>query len=259
MSQPILLERNGSIATVTLNKPEKMNALDIGMWRMLADTFNALSADDDVRCIILRGAGDKAFSAGADIEEFPRTRNSAAQSRVYSQVTQAGMRAIADCRHPTVALIQGACVGGGLEISTMCDMRICGASSRFGVPINRLGLVVSYDELRGLTALVGKAGTLEILLEGRVFGADEALRKGLVNRVVADDELVADVAATARRIGHGAPLVARWHKKFLHRMEDTRPLTDTELDEAHHCFDTEDFRIGYRAFLDKVKPTFQGK
>jgi enoyl-CoA hydratase len=259
MSQPILLERNGNIATVTLNKPEKMNALNFEMWQMLADTFNALSADDSVRCIVLRGAGDKAFSAGADIEEFPRTRNTAAQSRIYSKTTQAAMHAISDCRHPTVALIQGACVGGGLEISTMCDMRICGVSSRFGVPINRLGLVVSYEELRGLTTLVGKAGTLEILLEGRVFGAEEALRKGLVNRVMADDDVVAEVAAVARRISYGAPLVARWHKKFLRRMEDPAPLTEDELDEAHHCFDTEDFKIGYQAFLDKTKPAFKGR
>lgn len=259
MSEPILVERNERIATVTLNKPDKRNALNFEMWKMLADIFNALSADDTVRCIILRGAGGQAFSAGADIEEFSRTRNSAAQSRVYSQTTHAAMRAISECGHPTVALIQGACVGGGLEISTMCDMRICGASSRFGVPINRLGLVVSYDELRGLTSLVGKAGTLEILLEGRVFGAEEALAKGLVNRVMPDNEVVAEAEALAKRISLGAPLVARWHKKFLRRMEDPAPLTEAELDEAHHCFDTEDFRIGYQAFLDKTKPSFQGR
>jgi enoyl-CoA hydratase len=259
MPQPVLLERNGAIATVILNKPEKMNALNLGMWELLAETFDTLSADADLRCIVLRGAGDKAFSAGADIEEFPRTRNSAEQSRAYARSTQTAMRAIADCRHPTVALIQGACVGGGLEIATMCDLRICGASSRFGVPINRLGLVVSYDELRGLTALVGKAGTLEILLEGRVFGAEEALAKGLVNRVVADDALEAEVASTAKRISFGAPLVARWHKKFLRRMEDPAPLTEAEQDEVHHCFDSEDFKIGYRAFLDKAKPQFVGK
>jgi enoyl-CoA hydratase/carnithine racemase len=259
MSVPILLQRDGGIATVTLNTPEKMNALNLDMWRMLGEYFTILSDDDDVRCIVLRGAGEQAFSAGADIEEFPRVRHSAEQSRAYSQVTQAALQAIADCRHPTVALIQGACVGGGLEMSTLCDLRICGASSRFGVPINRLGLVVSHEELRGLMALVGRAGTLEILLEGRVFGADQALRMGLVNRVVPDGEVVDEVAATARRISHGAPLVARWHKKFLRRLEDPAPLTEAERDEAHHCFDTEDFRIGYRAFLDKARPAFQGR
>lgn len=259
MPLPILLDRNGNIATVILNKPEKMNALNLEMWRMLADTFQELSADDMVRCIVLRGAGDKAFSAGADIEEFDQARNSAEQSRAYSRLTQSALQAISGCRHPTLALIRGACVGGGLEMATMCDIRICGASSRFGVPINRLGLVVSYEELHGLVALAGKAGTLEILLEGRVFGADEAQRKGLVNRVVADEEVDAEVAATAQRISYGAPLVARWHKKFLRRLEDPAPLTPAELDEAHLCFDTEDFRTGYQAFRDKTKPAFQGR
>ncbi|MDB5858274.1 MAG: enoyl-CoA hydratase [Ramlibacter sp.] len=255
----ILLERTDRIATVTLNKPDKMNALDLGMWRQLAETFQSLSGDDTVRCIVLRGAGEKAFSAGADIEEFERERNSAEKSRAYSRVTQAALAAIADCRHPTIAQIHGACVGGGLEMATMCDMRICGASSRFGVPINRLGLVVSYEELRGLLALAGKAGTLEILLEGRVFGAEEALKKGLINRFVADAQVADEVASAARRISHGAPLVARWHKKFINRMLDPAPLTAAELDEAHLCFDTEDFRIGWKAFLEKARPDFVGR
>lgn len=255
----ILLERADAVATVTLNKPDKMNALDLGMWRDLARAFQELSADDSVRCVILRGAGEKAFSAGADIEEFERERNSAAKSRAYSKITQAALHAIADCRHPTLAQIHGACVGGGLEMATMCDMRICGESSRFGVPINRLGLVVSYEELSGLVALAGKAGTLEILLEGRVFGAEEAMRKGLVNRFVADSEVAAEAAAAAKRISHGAPLVARWHKKFVNRMLQPTPITAEERDEAHLCFDTEDFRIGWKAFLEKSRPTFVGR
>lgn len=255
----ILVERTDHVATVTLNKPEKMNALDLAMWRELAQTFHGLSADDSVRCIVLRGAGEKAFSAGADIEEFERERNSAEKSRAYSKVTQAALAAIAECRHPTVAQIHGACVGGGLEMATMCDMRICGESSRFGVPINRLGLVVSYEELAGLVALAGKAGTLEILLEGRVFGAEEAARKGLVNRFVADADVAAEVAAAARRIAHGAPLVARWHKKFISRMLQPAPLSAQERDEAHLCFDTEDFRIGWKAFLAKERPAFVGR
>lgn len=255
----ILIERADPIATVTLHQPDKMNALDLGMWRDLAQAFAALSADDSVRCVILRGAGEKAFSAGADIEEFERERNSAEKSRAYSAVTQAALRAIAECRHPTIAQIHGACVGGGLEMATLCDMRICGESSRFGIPINRLGLVVSYEELSGLVPLVGKAATLEILLEGRVFGAEEALRMGLVNRFVADAEVANEVASTARRISHGAPLVARWHKKFVHRMLQPTPISAQERDEAHLCFDTEDFRIGWKAFLAKERPAFVGR
>nr|WP_315598766.1 enoyl-CoA hydratase-related protein [uncultured Cupriavidus sp.] len=259
MRQPILIERDGQIATVTLNNPEKLNALDLSMWQGLTDAMVTLSADDTVRCVVLRGAGDKAFAAGADIEEFRTRRFTAAQSREYGRITHATMRAIADCRHPTLALIQGACVGGGLEIASMCDMRICGQSSRFGVPVNRLGLVMSYGELSGLMALAGPAAALEIVLEGRVFGAAEAREMRLVNRVVADAEVPEEAYATARRIAQGAPLVARWHKQFVRRLQQSAPLRADEEDEAYACFDTEDFRIGFDAFVSKSRPQFVGR
>ncbi len=159
----------------------------------------------------------------------------------------------------TVALIEGICVGGGLEIAALCDLRICGESSRFGVPIKRLGLVMAYAEIEGLLSLVGRAAALEILLEGRVFGAREAKDKGLVTRVVADAEVAREAMATAGRIAEGAPLVARWHKQFLRRLDDPAPLTQAELDEGFACFDTEDFQIGTRSFLDKTKPAFKGR
>jgi enoyl-CoA hydratase/carnithine racemase len=158
-----------------------------------------------------------------------------------------------------IAMIKGVCGGGGLEIAANCDVRICGESSRFGIPINRLGLVMAHAELRGLLALVGRATTLEILLEGRVFGAEEAREKGLVNRIVADDQVEGEAYAAAQRIAEGAPLVARWHKKFINRLVEPTPLTDEEIDEGFACFGTEDFQIGYRAFLDKVKPEFRGR
>jgi enoyl-CoA hydratase/carnithine racemase len=156
-------------------------------------------------------------------------------------------------------MIHGVCVGGGLEVASQCDLRICGASSRFGIPINKLGLVVGYGEMAALIDLVGRAGALEILLEGRVFDAAEAKQKGLVNRVVADDKVEEEAMAAARRIAAGAPLVARWHKKFARRLADPRPLTEAERDEGYACFDTEDYRIGFTAFLAKQKPEFKGK
>ncbi|OZI31222.1 enoyl-CoA hydratase [Bordetella genomosp. 10] len=259
MSEPIIVERDGAVATVVLNSPEKMNAMNQAMWQGLADAMERLSADDEVRCVVLRGAGGKAFSAGADIEEFPRTRKDKAAARAYGRVTHRAMQAVAGCRHPTLAVIHGACVGGGLELAAVCDMRLCGASSRFGAPINRLGLVMSYGELGGLVALAGPAVALEIVLEGRIFGAEEALGKGLVNRVVEDARLDEEGDAAARRIAAGAPLVARWHKRFVRRLADARPLSEAELDEAYDCFDTEDFGIGYRAFLAKARPAFVGR
>jgi enoyl-CoA hydratase len=169
------------------------------------------------------------------------------------------MTRIGACRHPVVAKIRGLCVGGGLELALTADLRIAGESARFGIPVKRLGLVVAYSELEPLIQLVGPANALEILLEGRIFGADEALRMGLINRVVTDVELDAELEATVARIAEGAPLTARWHKKFTRRLMRPEPLSPDELDESFHCFGTEDFRAGYRAFLAKSSPKFQGR
>jgi enoyl-CoA hydratase/carnithine racemase len=259
MSDAVLVARDGVVATVTLNKPERLNALDKGMWRALGRIFASLDADEGLRCVVLRGAGDKAFAAGADIAEFATERANVDQARAYDRVVHEALEAIVSCRHPVVAMIRGACVGGGLELAAMCDLRICGESSRFGVPVKNLGLVVAYGELAGLIGLVGRAAALEIVLEGRVFGAEEARDKGLVNRVVPDDKLDEETAAAVRRIAEGAPLVARWHKKFARRLADPRPLTPEEYDESFACFGTEDYRTGYRAFLAKRKPEFHGE
>jgi len=255
----VLVTRDGAIATVVFNRPDKLNALTYDMWLRLGAAMQELSADDTLRCVVLRGAGEKAFAAGADIAEFESVRADARQAKRYGEKIAGTMRAVAECRHPTVALIRGACVGGGLEVAAQCDLRVCGASSRFGVPIKNLGLVVAYDELAALIALAGRAVALELLLEGRVFGADEAKNKGIVNRVVPDEQVEEEAYACARRIAEGAPLVARWHKKFARRLADPRPLSEAEYDESYACFDTEDYRIGVEAFLAKRKPEFKAR
>jgi len=259
MSEPILTARDGAIATVTLNNPEKLNALSKAMWSRLGETMRALDADETVRCIVLRGAGGKAFAAGADISAFHAERSNTAQARTYSEQGIGWMHAVAECRHPTLALIEGACVGGGLLIASQCDLRICNESARFGVPVKNLGLTESYDELQGMMRVIGPAASLEILLEGRIWGAREAYEKGLVNRVAPDDRVVDEAYAAAHRIAEGAPLVARWHKKFIRRLQDPRPLSAAERDEGYACFDTEDYREGVAAFLAKRKPRFNGR
>ena len=259
MPDMILVTRAGPIATVVLNRPDKLNALTKSMWRMLGEAIDMLSADDGLRCVILRGAGDRAFSPGNDVAEFATERGNRAQAIDYGRIMHATTAALARCRHPLVAEIHGICVGGGLEIAASCDLRICGEGSRFGAPIKNLGLVMAYAEMAPLVRLVGADVALEILLEGRIFGAAEAKEKRLVTRVVPDGDVVAEAQATAQRIADGAPLAARWHKRFARRLADSRPLTDAERNECFDCFDTEDFRIGYAAFLARRKPEFRGK
>jgi enoyl-CoA hydratase/carnithine racemase len=229
------------------------------MWRELKSLFEGFDRDESLRCIVLGGAGGKAFSVGADIAEFPTVRANAAQAREYAKLAHGAMEAMAGCRHPVIAAIQGLCVGGGLEVASTCDMRFCTESSRFGVPVKRLGLVVAYAELLPLARLVGPANAKEILLEGKVFGSGRAREMGLVNRVLPEADFDAAIDEIASAIAEGAPLVARWHKKFVDRLADPAPLTPEELDESYHCFDTEDFRIGTDAFNSKTQPVFKGR
>jgi enoyl-CoA hydratase/carnithine racemase len=200
-----------------------------------------------------------AFSPGNDIGEFATKRSNKSQAIDYGHAMHTTAAALANCRHPMIAQIHGICVGGGLEIAALCDLRICGESSRFGAPVKNLGLVMAYPEMAPLVRLVGPAIALEILLEGRIFDAREAFAKRLVTRVVPDGQVATESHATAQRIADGAPLAARWHKKFARRLADPRPLSEAEYDECYDCFDTEDFRIGYEAFLAKRKPAFSGK
>ena len=253
--------RDGVIATVAINNRARLNALTVAMWRELARVMHALSADDSLRCVVLRGAGDEAFAAGADIAEFARERNDFAQGKTYHlEIVAGALKAVAECRHPTVALIKGACAGGGLELACCCDLRVAGESARFGVPINRLGFALAYGELAGLLAVAGRAVAAEILLEGRMWRADEAFQKGLLTRVVADDKAVDEAYATARRIADGAPLVARWHKQFIRRLTpQPAALTETEINANFDYFNTEDYRIGYDAFINRQKPRFTGR
>ncbi|MEZ4713458.1 MAG: enoyl-CoA hydratase-related protein [Caldilineaceae bacterium] len=259
MTDLLLIDKADDIATVTLNRPQKMNALSKALWAAVGDAMQALSDDDDVRCVVLRGAGDRAFSPGADITEFESERSNFEQVRVYGGIMHRTMGSIRDCRHPTIAMIKGVCVGGGLELACMCDLRICGESSRFGVPINRIGVIMAYPEIEALIDLVGRAAALEILLEGRVFGAAEAKEKGLVTRVVADEQVEEEVYASARRIADGAPHSNRLHKKFARRLLDSTPLSSEEFNEGFASANFEDYQEGYRAFVEKRKPDFKGQ
>ncbi|PKO39906.1 MAG: enoyl-CoA hydratase [Betaproteobacteria bacterium HGW-Betaproteobacteria-6] len=253
------LSVQGEIATLILDNPGKLNAIDLAMWRQLAENMANLSVDRSVRCVVIRGAGNEAFAAGGDLEEFVTGRATLEQALHYHGQVALALQAIDNCPHPTVALIQGACIGGGLEIAGVCDFRICGESARFGAPINRLGFSMYPGEMEGLLRLAGPAVMKEILLEGRILTSAEAYAKGLVTRVVADGETENEAYATAKRICAGAPLVAGWHKQWIRRLLDGTPLSDAEKAASFAFLDTEDYREGLAAFLEKRKPAFKAR
>lgn len=258
--EPVYFEREGEfIATVVLNNPERLNAITAQMWQKLHQSILELSADDSLRCIVIRGTGGKAFSSGCDIHEFTKVRSNKEQARDYGKVMHDTLIAFQNCPIPLVASIEGICVGAGLEIASTCDFRICNESSRFGAPVKNLGLVMAYPELEPLIALTGKDVLMEILLEGRIFDAREAKERRLVTRVVPDSELEESVNDTVRRIVSGAPLAARWHKKFIRKLFRFPHVTHDENDECFDCFDTEDFQTGCLAFLKQKHPDFRGK
>jgi enoyl-CoA hydratase/carnithine racemase len=254
----IRLEKCDAIATVTLANPGKLNALDVAMWQALTATFTQISQDESLRCVIVRG-DEHNFAAGANIDEFPAVRATMAQGiRYHTETIAQALNAIAGCPHPTIAAIEGVCVGGGLEIACACDLRIAGRTARFGIPVNRLGFPLAPGELQYLLQLVGKATALEILLEGRVFDAAEARDKRLLHRVVGD--VAAEARATALRIAEGAPLAARMNKHLVRRLSPVvEALTEREMQQAFAFLASDDYREGVQSFLARRKPVFSEK
>ncbi|MDR3435403.1 enoyl-CoA hydratase-related protein [Telmatospirillum sp.] len=259
MKNLVEVRKIGSLATVSIDRPERMNAVDLAAWRQLTTVFEAVNEDPDIRCVVLRGAGERSFAAGADITEFSLERSNAAQGALYDATMRRALEAVAACPHPVIAQIYGPCVGAGLELAAQCDLRLSSRSGRFGVPVGRIAVTMTLPELATVQRLIGPARMLEILLEARVFGADEALAMGLVHRVVDDAMLQEEVAATAARIMTNAPLVNRRHKAFVRRAMLETPFTADEETLAYDCLATDDHREGMAAFAEKRAARFTGR
>ncbi|MEM1230374.1 MAG: enoyl-CoA hydratase-related protein [Pseudomonadota bacterium] len=255
----VLCERDEGLVTLTLNNPQRLNAMTWDMWTQFTAHWQSINEDDTVRCVIVRGAGERAFCPGNDISEFERFRSNAAEARRLSEHMGRGRYAMLACPHPVIAQIRGACVGGGLEIAAMCDLRICAEDARFGAPLNRIGLTMAYEEMLPIRRIADRATLFEFLVEGMLIDAVDAKQRGLVNRVVSTAALDNAVAESAARILAGPPLVNRWHKRFLERLENLPALSPSDLEEHYLAFETEDYRTGYRAFLDKTEPRFVGR
>lgn len=253
------VHRADDIAVVTFDRPAVRNAFNLAMWTALGDTMAALSADETLRCVVLRGAGGQAFCAGADISAFAEERGTRALEDRYAEVLHHSMQSIRLCRHPVVAQIEGFCLGGGAGIATMCDFRVGGEGIRFGITARNLGIWYPYAEIDPIIQMVGTAVVAEILIEGRIFSGREAYEKGLLSRVVADDRVEAEAMALAARIAEGSPLSARFHKAALRKLRGPLPIMPDEDREVNGFVETEDFQAAFRAFLAKQKPVWRGR
>ena len=262
MPDDILLDRSDGIATVTFNRPDQRNAIDYRGWLELRRIAIDLDRDDSVRVVVFTGAGDRAFSAGADIKDFESYRDNSEKAQVYAEAFDGAMDAIEAISKPTVCLIKGFCVGGGCEMSMACDIRIAADNSRFGIPVARLGILVGYREMRRLINLVGPGNASYILLSARLLDSAEALRVGLVNQVVPLAEVDDCVYDLAREMAPLAPLSQARHK-LIRQLVLANPalegLTPEQQILPFTNFDSEDFQEGRSAFVERRQPNFTGR
>ncbi len=261
MPDNMLSEKDGTIGWVTFDHPERLNAVTQDMWVALGDILTDYETDDDIRVVVLKGAGNRAFVSGADISKFASQRRNAAEVEASNRITGAARQKLAEFSKPTIAMINGYCIGGGLAIALMCDLRIAAEKSTFGIPAARLGVGYAPQSIGMLQALVGPAYTREILFTGRRFNGEEALRMGLINHLLTEDALEGFVRDYAGTIGGNAPLTihaAKLASTELLKDESQRDLTDA-LRAVDACFDSDDYQEGRTAFMEKRKPAFKGR
>ncbi len=253
------VERAGPIGRLTLDNTARRNAINAAMWQAIPHAVSQFNNDSDIRCIVLRGQGEAAFSAGADISEFETRRSSDEQVRAYESGVDAAHAALESSPKPVIALIHGFCVGGGLATALSCDLRYAGDSARFAIPAARLGLGYGVQGNSRLVATVGHAAAREIMFTARLYDAKEASAMGLVNRVMADNALDAFVEKLARNIAANAPLTIAASKLAFEAL--ISPVGDfSPAQEAlNACMTSEDYIEGRRAFMEKRMPRFSGK
>ncbi|MCC7371632.1 MAG: enoyl-CoA hydratase/isomerase family protein [Chloroflexi bacterium] len=256
----VLLTRHAGIATVTINRPKQHNALSSATWQGLGAAVAAADADPAVSVVVVRGAGHRAFSAGADIKEFETTRATEAGAQAHQDTVQACLGALEAAAKPMIAMIHGYCIGGGCEVALMADIRIADERAEIGIPSAKMGILLELGYIRRLVATVGPANASQMLFTGQRFPAARALQMGLVNEVVPSDALEAHTYALAGTIRDAAPTSVRWAKRSIQailRDPTLQSYTDWEMERVS-VSESPEFREGVRAFLEKRQPRFNG-
>lgn len=261
LTDKLIARKDGAIGWIVFNNPDRHNATSYEMWQSLPVVLDAYVADPEVRVVVIRGAGEKAFSAGADISQFKEKRTGPEAVKEYNAAADAANQALRSCPKPTIAMIRGYCIGGGTAVAVGCDIRIAADDARFGVPAARLGLGYRFEGIKRLAGVVGPSSAAEIFFTGRQFTAQEALQMGLVNRVAPVAELESRTLETASAIAVNAPLTIAAVKRAL--IELSRDPADRDLALCQRmveaCFESADYREGQAAFMEKRKPQFKGR
>jgi enoyl-CoA hydratase/carnithine racemase len=257
----MIAEKDGAVGWMIFNNPERHNALSLSMWEAIPRILDQFEGDGEIRVIVLKGAGEKSFISGADISEFDKKRASAEAVAEYDKIAHEASMRLSGAAKPTIAMIRGYCIGGGLGVALSCDMRIASDGSRFAIPAAKLGLGYRVSSLQPLIALIGPAFAKEIIITARQFDSAEALAMGLINRAVAGEALEEFTADYCRRIAANAPLTMSAAKRVVDEISRARNDLDREFCErlVEECFSSADYVEGRRAFMEKRKPRFEGK
>ena len=257
----LAVEKRGAVGWIVFDHPARKNAINGAMWRGIPEAMARFDADEEVRCVAFRGAGTQAFAAGADISEFEKNRAQRSAVSEYDGLLDKVLHAIQDSPKPSLAMIHGFCLGGGVEVALACDLRYCGQSAQFGIPAAKLGLAYNVEGHKRLIETVGHARAREIMFLGRRYSADEAFAMGLVQRVFQDEKLESSVAEIVKGLTENAPLAIANSKTIIEEYVKSEGSPDAARVRAaiERCAKSADYEEGRKAFMEKRKPKFTGR